>query len=481
MNVAIYVRVSTDVQAEKGYSIPTQIEACRKKALELGAETIKEYIDNGYSGAYLERPALEELRQALCDCLFQAVVIYDPDRLSRKLSHQLLLTDEVERSGARLVFVSMDFQQTPEGQLFYQIRGAFADFEREKIKERTMRGKRGKMRQGKILGNYKAYGYKLNKQTSQLEIEPTTADIVKRIFNEYISTTHGAQSICDRLNAEGIPSPNGLQWHTSAIYFILKHSIYTGTFYGNSERHVKVGPSKWERSPKPRDEWIPLKAPTIIDKETFDLAQTLIDKKRTYKTWQRRENKYLLQGVLYCGKCGRRMSIVSNNNGRTFYFCRTREADAEICDSRYCRTDILDGLFWEALIKLSLNKKRLAHALKMRNANPIPKNNNEQLLNKIKTERQTIMTWFSQSLITQEQATQKLVQLQRQEKLLQTDTADKPKEKISTDDFIKRLRSVKTDFDSKRNLILSCFEKIYVVRTDNSRSKYEVTFTFEAK
>ena len=88
---------------------------------------------------------------------------------------------------------------------------------------------------------------------------------------------------------------------------------------------------------------------------------------------------------------------------------------------------------------------------------------------------------FAERLITQEQATQKLMQLQRQEKLLQTDTADKPKEKISTDDFIKRLRSVKTDFDSKRNLILSCFEKIYVVRTDNSRSKYEVTFTFEAK
>lgn len=478
MNVAIYARVSTDAQAEKGYSIPTQLEACHNKAKELGATTIKEYVDNT-SGYYLERPALEELRQALDGRLFQAVIIYDPDRLSRKLAHQLLLTDEIERSGAKLVFVSMDFQQTPEGQLFYQIRGAFADFEREKIKERTMRGKRGKMRQGKILGSYRAYGYTMNKPEGRLEVDPKTAPIVQRIFKEYNNTTHGAQLICDKLNAEGIPAPNGGLWFTSAVYYILKRQIYTGEFFGNSERHVKVGPKKWERSPKPREEWIPLKCPALIDKATFEKAQILIDKKRTYKTWQRRDNKYLLQGVLYCGKCGRKMCITSNNKKVTFYMCRTREQNAEPCDSRFCRTDILDSLLWNTLLKLATSKKKMAKALEIKQANAIEKDNTD-ILNKIEKERQAVMNWFSQSLISQEQATQKLNQLLRQEKAIRSEKPIEHK-KISAEDFIRKIKDVSEDFDSKRNLILTCFDKIYVTRTDKTRSHYEVTFSFLPK
>ena len=83
MNVAIYARVSTEQQAEKGYSISTQIEACQKKAMELGADTIKVYKDDGYSGAYLERPALDSLRDALAAGLHDTVIVYDTDRLAR--------------------------------------------------------------------------------------------------------------------------------------------------------------------------------------------------------------------------------------------------------------------------------------------------------------------------------------------------------------------------------------------------------------
>ena len=97
MNVAIYARVSTQQQAEHGYSLETQVEACRKKALELGATSIKEYVDDGYSGAYLERPKLDELRDAVGQKLHDVIVIYDIDRLSRDTMHLLLLTEEMER------------------------------------------------------------------------------------------------------------------------------------------------------------------------------------------------------------------------------------------------------------------------------------------------------------------------------------------------------------------------------------------------
>ena len=92
MNCAIYVRVSTQQQAEKGYSLQTQIDACKKKAEELGASSVKVYKDDGYSGAYLERPALDDLRDAVSQKLHDAIIIYDIDRLARDTMHLLLLT-----------------------------------------------------------------------------------------------------------------------------------------------------------------------------------------------------------------------------------------------------------------------------------------------------------------------------------------------------------------------------------------------------
>jgi predicted site-specific integrase-resolvase len=108
--VAIYVRVSTDQQAEKGYSLETQLAECRKKIKDLPKVlAVEEFIEDGYSGAYLERPALEKLRNALREKRFGAVIVYDPDRLARNLTHQLIITDEIESSGAHLHFVKFEW------------------------------------------------------------------------------------------------------------------------------------------------------------------------------------------------------------------------------------------------------------------------------------------------------------------------------------------------------------------------------------
>ena len=127
MNTAIYVRVSTQQQAEHGYSLETQIDACRKKAMELGAVSIKIYTDDGYSGAYLERPALDDLRDAVAQKLHDVIIIYDIDRLSRDTMHLLLLTEELEKN-ARLVYVNSEYNKTPEGQLFFEIISRFVIF-----------------------------------------------------------------------------------------------------------------------------------------------------------------------------------------------------------------------------------------------------------------------------------------------------------------------------------------------------------------
>ena len=100
VRVAIYVRVSTQEQAEHGYSLGTQMEACRQKAHELGAVTIREYIDDGQSGEFLDRPALTELRRGLKGKEFDLVIVYDPDRLARNLAHQLIVAEEIEKAAA---------------------------------------------------------------------------------------------------------------------------------------------------------------------------------------------------------------------------------------------------------------------------------------------------------------------------------------------------------------------------------------------
>ena len=188
MNVAIYARVSTEQQAEKGYSIGTQIEACQKKAAEMGADSVVVYKDDGYSGAYLERPAMDAMRDALAAGLHDVVIVYDTDRLARDTMILLLITEEIEKN-AQLVFVNAEYSRTPEGQLFYEIRGSFAKYERLKIADRMARGRRGKLKAGKPLKQYKIYGYDF--KDGQYVINEAEADLVKEIYRIYLENTVG--------------------------------------------------------------------------------------------------------------------------------------------------------------------------------------------------------------------------------------------------------------------------------------------------
>lgn len=155
MKVAKYARVSTDKQAEK-YGLPSQLEELRKRSQERSWTPVFDgekdaFIDDGYSGAELDRPALNRLRQAAREGRVDVVICYDPDRLSRKLYHQMILAEEFEKQGIKLEFITQDMGTSPEDRMFFNMRGLVAEYEREKIRERTMRGSREKARQGKVV------------------------------------------------------------------------------------------------------------------------------------------------------------------------------------------------------------------------------------------------------------------------------------------------------------------------------------------
>ncbi|WP_018085710.1 recombinase family protein [Desulfurispora thermophila] len=285
MRAAIYIRVSTDDQVRHGYSLSDQREACSKRAKDLGAATIMEFADEGISGAILNRPGLTSLREAVREGRVDVIVVRDPDRLSRKLSHQLLLTEEFEKAGVKLEFIDFEWHNTSDGRLFYAIRGAIAEYEKEKIRERTIRGKDQKAMLGGIPINFCAYGFEYNPENGQVTINEKEAAVVKDIFRWFVIEDIGYNGIAKRLNTTGIPTKKGRKWHKQVIAQIIRNPVYKG---------------KW----KYKNYFI--NVPAIVSEQLWEEAQQRAKDAKRLWSGKKRLN-YLLTGIIMCGDCGNSM------------------------------------------------------------------------------------------------------------------------------------------------------------------------------
>src|SRR5262245_35306891 len=176
---AIYARVSTDDQG-KGYSIPTQIEACQRLAQQEGYSVPDShiFIDEGISGTTLDRPARLRVRELVTAQAIAALIILDPDRLSRKMGKLLVLTDELQAANIPLLCVSHPVEYGPEGMLFFQMRGVIAEYEREKVLERMQRGRIGRVKSGYHSGGGIPLGYRYiaEPHKGRFEIDEEEAD-----------------------------------------------------------------------------------------------------------------------------------------------------------------------------------------------------------------------------------------------------------------------------------------------------------------
>ncbi|MEK8128343.1 recombinase family protein [Paenibacillus filicis] len=325
--IGIYARVSTEEQAKKGTSLTEQIRDCRKKA---GTESIKEYIDDGYSGEFLDRPGLDQLRDDVRNGIITQVITLDPDRWSRSLMNQLLVTDEIEKK-AELLFVNGEYAKTPEGRLFYQMRGAISEFEKAKINERMSRGRIGRAREGKILRDYHVYGYGYEKSTRSMYVLEDEERIVKFIFDSFTSPSQsirGINGIALYLTEQGIPTKKGAAvWHKQVVRQMLMNPVYTGKFYQhkwNTEGMLgnKYKKNKEDKVPmklRPEEDWIYIPVPSIISEEQFEHAQLLLgESKRRFA--REAKNKYLLSGIIRCGKCGNTMTGRKSKNWGKYVF-----------------------------------------------------------------------------------------------------------------------------------------------------------------
>ena len=463
MNAAIYVRVSTQQQAEHGYSIETQIDACRKKATEMGATSVKIYKDDGYSGAYLERPALDELRDAVGAKLHDVVIIYDIDRLSRDTMHLLLLTEELEKN-AQIIYINSEYNRTPEGQLFFEIRGSFAKYERIKIQDRFQRGKRGKLRKGLPISDHRIFGYDWDGQN--YVINPAQAEIVREIFNRFVNNLGGYRHVIQWLYEQGIPSPRGNpRWSDYGMMRVLTRQMYTGEYYAYTVYNKKVSAKKFSRTPRDESEWIPMTAPAIIDKETFAKAQQKFARNKQQRI---RETKRvaLLSGVVYCADCGRKLQACYESrrkNGYSFYRCYAVARKDRQCKNHSIPCEVADKMVWNLLKKVCRNEVLLKQYIEKNQ--PWKKDNTDAIkkeLDGIDAKRQAIMNWFSANLITAEESTAKLTALKKQEQSL-TEKLQTKKATLPTEEIVADIKKAIT-FEEKRNYILQHIKKVILLR-----------------
>ncbi|MGH9631596.1 MAG: recombinase family protein [Bryobacteraceae bacterium] len=212
---AIYVRVSTDRQAQ-AQTIEQQLERL-KAHLETEGETLSAeniFRDDGYSGASLNRPGLDQLRDRVRRSVLNRVIITSPDRLARNYVHQMVLIEELERAGCSVEFLDRPMSQDPHDQLLLQIRGAVAEYERVLIAERMRRGRQLRLRSGTMLPwTLPLYGYRsapdCPRDPSSVHIESAEGAIVRELFAQYLRDKETLLSLAKHLLALGLPSPRG--------------------------------------------------------------------------------------------------------------------------------------------------------------------------------------------------------------------------------------------------------------------------------
>ena len=359
---AIYARVSTDDQAERGYSLPSQIEACQKFADQKGFNVAAVYQDD-VSGtiAVATRPEGGQLQSAINSRQINTVIVYCVDRLSRDIVDLLTTVRDWLRAGVQIHALDIG-QITSELDIVLVIKGWQGGDERQKIRERTMRGRNAKAKAGKIIGEgVPPYGYKYGH--GELLIHEREAQTVRMIFDWYINGDREANGgmmsligIAKRLTEMGIPTPaqskgmNGRgdgQWFYTSVNRILSAETYCGVY-------------RWGRSSD--QPHILIDVPAIVSRETWQLAQA----RRAYNSKiakRRMKQEYLLRGLIFCG-CGRRMAGTLGK-----YLCtRHYNTNGGKCDEPIVPGGLIECVTWDYIMGLITNPLEFEEKLRQAQA-----------------------------------------------------------------------------------------------------------------
>lgn len=353
-NAIVYARVSTDDQADRGFSLSAQVDAGRKYADAHGMTVAHELIDDGVSGAmaFSERPAGATAWALLRSGKAHALIVQNVDRLSRDVVDLLVTIRELLRVRAEVHCLDLG-RVTSEYDIMLVIRGWQGSDEREKIKERTIRGRVAKLTQGFIVGGRRPYGYDHlrdeQRRVVNFTVNEEEAAQVRLIFQWYTKGDkdggpYSLYEIAARLNASGIPK-RGQAWRSPVISQMIKNTVYKGEY-----RYTASGIDG------DAEQTFSVTVPAIVDLTTWELAQ-LQKERNARKAKRNAQLDYLLTGIVKCG-CGYSMAGHSRKRKgeRTLYYtCNSRilfRKSVRQCVEGSMRADVLEAATWDAVLSI---------------------------------------------------------------------------------------------------------------------------------
>ena len=387
---ASYLRVSSQRQADEKTidSQRTEVRACAARD-DFPIDPNFEYVDDGYSGSELLRPGLERLRDHVAASMIDRLYIHSPDRLARKFAHQAILLEEMEKRGCEIVFLNQNgLPDSPETKMLIQMQGMFAEYEREKILERTRRGRRHSATKGNVsVFGCAPYGYryiaKSASEEARWEIESLESETVQLIFQLVGQQGCTLSGVCRELKRRNIPTKSGkADWDSATVRGMLINPAYCGEArYGKerlmprkSGRRAKRGDPPVPRKAKvatatPREEQIMIPVPALVSKSLFKEVRKRMDENRKRQRQRQEGPKHLLSGLLVCGVCG---SAYCHKGSKKYQYYRCigtekyRRAGKTICDNRSVKGEELESRVWSDVCDLLREPERLQAELQRR-------------------------------------------------------------------------------------------------------------------
>jgi len=354
----LYARVSSDLQ-QKERTIESQIAELRKQIEKAGDVLVKEYIDDGYSGALLDRPAMNQLRGDLKKDLFDTIYILNTDRIARDVTYQNIIIGEMLRYRKQIIINGKDYIHNPENKFTLTVLGAVSELERAKLIERVMRGRQHRLNNGIMLGNgHQTYGYTYVRKTPQrppsFEVNEQEAQVVQYIFEAYAKGDVGIRTIGQQLANMGVPRQKGRnRLNQSQLKYILGNIMYTGVRYYNmmtcrdpigaqQKKHIR-------RMMRKRSDWIGVEVPAIVSKDLYDKVQARLEFNRA--CYRNTKQPHPLSGLVWCSKCGSRCFAYR----RTYYVklvqqVRTYRRASYKCRSDSCRNPEINTVILESCV-----------------------------------------------------------------------------------------------------------------------------------
>ena len=397
--VAIYARVSSEQQSE-AKTIESQLSELRAhvKTLGLVLPLEHEFIDNGYSGSTLIRPALEQLRDVVAAGGIDRLYVHCPDRLARNYAHQVLLLEEFLRAGVEVNFLNREVGQTPEDQLLLQVQGMIAEYERAKILERSRRGKRHAAQIGAVsVLSGAPYGYRyVSKRDgdgeARFDVVLEEARVVRQVFSWVGQDRCSIGEVCRRLNAAKEKTRTGKTvWDRATVWDMLKNPAYKGAAaFGKTSveplrprlRGQRGRPMQPKRAVStqdvPREKWMSISVPALVDEAVFETVQEQLQENQQRARIGQRGARYLLQGLLVCACCGYAYygkpisPSARKGNPRSYAYYRCIGSDAyrfggvRLCWNKQLRTDLVDEAVWNEVCKLLEDPSRLEQEYRQR-------------------------------------------------------------------------------------------------------------------